>query len=193
MGSNKGYLVFMLHAHLPYVLNHGRWPHGTDWLNEAAAETYLPLLSVLRRLEADGIRSALTIDLSPVLAEQMALPAFPEEFRSYLRYKISAARQDYMEFKGRGEREMMPLAEYWEGFYQQALEFFEKLQGDLIGEFRRLQEAEVIEIMTCAATHGYLPLLASDASLRLQIETACASYRRLFGRAPRGIWLPECG
>mgnify|MGYP003290937383 CR=1 FL=1 len=43
--------VFTLHSHLPYVLNHGRWPHGSDWICEAAVDTYLPLLETLRRLE----------------------------------------------------------------------------------------------------------------------------------------------
>ena len=36
--------VFTLHSHLPYVLNHGRWPHGSDWICEAAIDTYLPLI-----------------------------------------------------------------------------------------------------------------------------------------------------
>ena len=27
--------VLALHSHLPWVLNHGRWPHGSDWLTEA--------------------------------------------------------------------------------------------------------------------------------------------------------------
>ena len=47
--------VLALHSHLPYVLNHGRWPHGSDWLCEAALETYLPLLEALRALDVDGV------------------------------------------------------------------------------------------------------------------------------------------
>jgi len=41
----EGYVVLVLHAHLPYVLSHGKWPHGSDWLCEAASETYIPLLN----------------------------------------------------------------------------------------------------------------------------------------------------
>ena len=48
------------------------------------------------------------------------------------------------------------------------------------------------EIITCAATHGYLPLLARDESIHLQLRTAVETHRRHFGRSPRGIWLPEC-
>ncbi len=50
-----------------------------------------------------------------------------------------------------------------------------------------------IEIITTAATHGLLPLLANHPpSIRAQIFTARDHYRSCFGRDPRGIWLPEC-
>ena len=49
-----GSFTFILHAHLPYVLSHGKWPHGTDWLCEAAGETYIPLLNVFNRLAEEG-------------------------------------------------------------------------------------------------------------------------------------------
>jgi 1,4-alpha-glucan branching enzyme len=47
--------VLALHSHLPYVLNHGRWPHGSDWISEAAIDTYLPLLAALRQLRSSRI------------------------------------------------------------------------------------------------------------------------------------------
>jgi len=50
----RGYASIVLHSHLPYVLSHGRWPHGTDWLCEAAAETYLPIVRILNELVAEG-------------------------------------------------------------------------------------------------------------------------------------------
>ncbi len=55
LGSYYGHFVFMLHAHIPYVVSHGKWPYGTDWLAEAAAETYLPLLNTLSELENEGM------------------------------------------------------------------------------------------------------------------------------------------
>ena len=54
MPEPLGYFTFVLHSHLPYVIGHGRWPHGMDWLNEAAAESYLPLLKVFNRLADEG-------------------------------------------------------------------------------------------------------------------------------------------
>ena len=47
--------VLMLHSHSPYVLNHGRWPHGSVWICEAAIDTYLPLLEKLKGLEDENI------------------------------------------------------------------------------------------------------------------------------------------
>ena len=50
-----------------------------------------------------------------------------------------------------------------------------------------------MEIITCAATHGFLPLMEKHpGSVRAQILIARDEYQKAFGRKPRGIWLPEC-
>src|SRR5215831_5624593 len=90
----RGFLNFTLHAHLPYVVNHGTWPHGMEWLLEAAAETYLPLLRVLRNLERDNVPFHCNLNLSPILLEQLAHPAFRAEFQRYLQRKITSASED---------------------------------------------------------------------------------------------------
>ena len=69
-----GHLLFVLHTHLPWVLGHGRWPHGEAWLHEATAECYLPLLRLLDRLEKEGRKGSITLGLTPVLAEMLASP-----------------------------------------------------------------------------------------------------------------------
>src|SRR5436309_12897262 len=92
--SQLGYVSFTLHSHLPYVVNHGTWPHGLEWLHEAAAETYLPLLRVLGNLERDGIALNCNLNLSPILLEQLAHPVFKAEFSKYLDRKILSARED---------------------------------------------------------------------------------------------------
>ena len=70
------HFVLTLHSHLPWVLNHGRWPHGSDWLCEAALDTYLPLLDHLQGLQGDGVTAPVTLGLPPVLANQLASPRF---------------------------------------------------------------------------------------------------------------------
>ena len=82
--------VLMLHSHLPWVLNHGRWPHGSDWLCEAALDCYLPLLETLHGLERDGIPAPMTIGLTPVLANQLVSPAFATEMEQFLAVRLAA-------------------------------------------------------------------------------------------------------
>jgi 1,4-alpha-glucan branching enzyme len=188
----SGFLSFTLHAHLPYVVNHGTWPHGLEWLLEAAAETYLPLLRVLHGLQRDGIALKANLNISPILLEQLAHPVFREEFPQYVQRKIVSAQEDEAYFHQNGEQHFAETARYWQKFFTQALEDFQALDGDIIRGFREAQQAGLIEIITCAATHGYLPLLGTDESVHAQVETGVATHERHIGRRPRGIWMPEC-
>ena len=191
--NSAGFLTFTLHAHLPYVVNHGTWPHGMEWLHEAAAETYLPLLRVLGRLERDGIGLHCNLNLSPVLMEQLTHPVFVAEFPHYVTRKIVAAREDEAFFLQSGEMHFAETARFWHRFFTQALEDFQALDGNIVRGFRRFHEAGLIDIITCAATHGYLPLLGTDESVRAQIRVAVDTHIRHIGQHPTGIWVPECG
>ena len=193
MSTSIGSFTFVLHAHLPYVLSHGRWPHGTDWLNEAASETYIPILDVLYDLVEEGLSPKLTMGITPVLSEQMAHPAFRAELEPYLETKIEAAIKDQQTFLRSGDRREADLARMWElHFTRIRNHFHERYDGNLVAAYRRLQDQGHIEIITCAATHGYLPLLSQDVSVQAQIKQAVAAHTRLYGRPPRGMWLPEC-
>ena len=189
---SKGYLSIVLHSHLPYVLSHGRWPHGTDWLCEAAAETYLPILRILGELINEGCHPKLTIGLSPVLCEQLADKSFKNEFIAYLNQKIKAAQHDAEEFFKYDQDQMLENAHLWENWYGRTLDHFNDIGHDILYEFRKLQDGGYVEIITCGATHGYYPLLSRDESLQAQTKAAVKNYEKHFGRKPRGIWLPEC-
>lgn len=85
------------------------------------------------------------------------------------------------------------LAEWYKNFYEGIQSAFNQRFGrDIVGAFRRLQDEGYIEITTSAATHGYLPLFSRDSSIRGQLKAGVASYKRMFGKQPTGIWLPEC-
>ncbi len=43
----RGELAIVLHTHMPYVEGFGTWPFGEEWLWEAIAGCYLPLLDLL--------------------------------------------------------------------------------------------------------------------------------------------------
>lgn len=188
-----GSFSFVLHSHLPYVLSHGQWPHGTDWLHEATLGCYLPLLKALRSLAAKGLTPRVTLGITPVLAEQLTDPSFHEEFTDYVHKRLDFAEQNQREFQDLGQKDMAALAGLWFDLYAGLNDFYhQELGQDIIGAFSRLQEENQIEIITCGATHGYLPLLSLDASVRFQVAQGIMTYRRHFGRDPKGIWLPEC-
>ncbi len=191
--QSVGFLSLVLHAHQPYVLHHGTWPHGLEWLLEAASETYLPLLRTIRRLEADGIRFSANVSLSPVLLEQLAHADFRAELPKYLQRKIVSAREDAAFFQQAEEFHLLSLARHWEVVFQEALDDLDSLDGNLIAGFRQAEQSGSIGLLTTAATHGYAPLLGTDGSLRAQFQTAVSAHQRHLGKQPRGVWLPECG
>lgn len=189
----RGYLTLTLHAHLPWVVHHGTWPHGLEWLWEAAAETYLPLLRLLKNLERDGLALKANVNLSPVLLEQLAHPTFQAQFPEYLNRKILAAQEDEAYFRQSGEEHFAHIARYWQHFFAQVLEDFEALDRDLVRAFRHFNDSGSIEVITCCATHGYMPLLGTDESIRAQVQTGVTTHERHLGCRPRGMWAPECG
>lgn len=188
-----GTFSFVLHSHIPYVLAHGRSPHGTDWLSEAAAETYLPLLDVCNRLVAEGISPKITLGLTPVLVEQLADPSFHDELSNYLRGKIHSAQANREQFESDGNYHLAYLARWWDDWYSRILSEFEtRYSRNIVGGFKALQDAGHIEIITSSATHGYAALLSQDTSIQAQVKEGIAAYERHFGRVPKGYWLPEC-
>jgi len=164
-----------------------------EWLHEAAAETYLPLLRMLNRLETDGIGFHANLVLSPILLEQLVHPTFVAEFPRYLSRKMVAAREDESFFEQSGESRYAELARMWHSFFAEALRDFEALNADLVSGFRRYRDAGMLDLLTSCATHSYLPLLGTDESVRAQVRLAVETHERHLGEQPRGIWSPECG
>jgi 1,4-alpha-glucan branching enzyme len=189
-----GYLIIFLHSHIPYVLSHGKWPHGEVWLNEASAESYIPILDTLYSLVEEGYSPNIVIGITPVLGEQLKDERFKKSFLEYLDMKIEASEKDEEEFKNINNYSLQNLARMWQKFYINVKEnFLNKYNSDIIGAFKKLQDENHIEIITSAATHSYLPLLSSDKSIEFQLKLGIESYKRNFQIDPAGIWLPECG
>ena len=70
----------VLHTHMPYVEGFGTWPFGEEWLWEAIAASYLPLLDVL-----DRHPGKVTLCITPVLADQLEAPGALERCLAFLR------------------------------------------------------------------------------------------------------------
>ena len=191
---HAGNLIMILHTHLPWVLHHGTWPHGVDWLTEAIAECYIPLLNMCNELVGDGIIPKITLDISPILCEQLEHPDTKNIFIEYCDKKSAAALEDHNNFiNWNYDGHHIYLAKWWSEWYQKRKDdFIYKYDKSIIKGLRDLQSKGAIEIMTCGATHGYLPLLGYDKSANLQMKLASENYKKHFGRKPRGTWLPEC-
>ncbi|MGC8874909.1 MAG: glycoside hydrolase family 57 protein [Chloroflexia bacterium] len=195
----KGYLTFVLHSHMPYVRQAGRWPFGEEMLHEAMAETYLPLLNALHDLRADGVPYRLTVGITPILAEQLADPEVLDHFEAFLLEEVERAHGDVERFQkaqssSPDAAHLLYLARFYEERYRSLLGTFrERFHRDLVGAFHLLQDEGYIEILTSAATHAYLPLMERDSTIYGQLRIGVTTYLRHFGRLPRGIWLPECG
>jgi len=190
---HKGYLAIVLHGHLPYV----RHPEHEDfleedWLYEAITETYVPLIWVLEKLAEENVNFRLTMTLSPTLISMLSDPLLQERYLLHINRLIELAHKEIERTAWQGQ--FNSLARMYLEQFTLARDTFNRLQRNLVNAFRALQDAGKLEIITCAATHGYFPLMdVCRESIRAQVKVAVAHYEKTFGRKPRGIWLPECG
>lgn len=189
----QGYLAVVLHAHLPYVRHPERPDYlEEDWFYEAVIETYLPLLDTWRRLLADGVPCRMTVSLSPTLMSMFRDSLLMGRCERRIERLIELAEKEVV--RTRFEPEFNETARLYLSRFRRAHRLYtEELGRDLIGGFRALQDQGAIEIITCPATHGYLPLMIHREAVRAQIQIGIDYYRAQFGRNPRGFWLSECG
>ncbi len=165
------------------------WPHGEEMIHEAIAETYLPLARTLRAWERDRIPARLTLGLTPILLEQLADRDVLDSFVAYVEVEIAAAERDA---RHADSAERAALAGFYVRFYRDTLALFDEIGGDLVGAFRHARHVGLIDTLTCAATHAYLPLLDRDSTIASQLDVGRATSRRHLGASTGGIWLPEC-
>jgi len=192
-GQEKGYLALVLHAHLPYV-RHPEYDEflEEDWFFEALTETYIPLIEAFDRLVEEGIDFRLTVSLTPTLISMMSDPLLQYRYIRHLNKLIDLANREIERTRWTPEFHELALMYYWKLTRARQI-YLERYNSRLIPAFKRFQDLGTVEIITCAATHGFLPLMLNETAMRAQIKIAAAHYEKHFGRRPRGIWLPECG
>jgi 1,4-alpha-glucan branching enzyme len=177
-----GALAIVLHTHMPYVEGFGTWPFGEEWLWEAIAGSYLPLLEVL-----EG-GAPLTLSLTPVLCDQLEAPGLLGRLESFLAVvRRETHERDAAGLRAAGELALAAEIERSWADYERAGERLRRIDGDILGALAPHAS------WTSSATHAILPLLASDAAVREQLHSGIASHRRRFtGDWQGGLWLPEC-
>lgn len=189
----QGFLNLVLHAHLPFVRHPDDVdPLEEDWLYEAITETYLPLLKLLDKLRRDDICDAFTLVLTPTLLNMLDDSLLQTRYVRRLEQLIELAKKEIVRTKN--QPEFHHVAKMYLTLFQDAYDLFCDQYGkNIIQGFRQFQESGQIEIISCAATHGYLPLMLEKEAIRAQILQGVKTYERFFHKKPQGFWLPECG
>jgi len=188
----QGYLSIVLHAHLPFVRHpeHEKFLEE-NWLFEAITETYIPLIQIMDGWLRDGMDTRLTLTLTPTLCSMLLDPLLQERYLRHLSGLIELAEKEVVRTHWDGG--LKPLAEMYHQRFIGIRDTYHAYGRNVVGAFRKFQERGKLEIITCAATHAVLPLIATHPqSVRAQILVARDHYRSCFGCDPRGIWLPEC-
>lgn len=190
----KGYLSLILHAHLPFV----RHPEYSDsfeenWFFESITETYLPLLKVYEKLVNEGVQFKITMTISPPLMEMFNDKLLIDRYTKHLELLMELAEKETHRLKD--DPSFKPLAYMYLHEFKELYDLFvNKYRKNLISAFKKFQDWGYLEIITCGATHGFLPLMqVNPQAVRAQVAIGAANYRKHLGRSPRGIWLPECG
>ncbi|QDE89902.1 glycoside hydrolase [Myxococcus xanthus] len=191
---SQGSLALVLHAHLPFV----RHPEHEDfleedWLYEAISETYLPLLQVFDGLAEDGVPFRLAMTLSPTLVSMLRDELLMSRYARRLDLLCELGAREV--HRTRDDATFGPIARFYRDHFESLRRaFHDRYKRDLVAAFRRLQDAGYLDILTCNATHGFLPLMQQvPEAVRAQVTVAANHYRQHFGRDSAGIWLAECG
>ncbi|MEW6424397.1 MAG: 1,4-alpha-glucan branching protein domain-containing protein [Bacillota bacterium] len=188
-----GYLAVILHAHLPYL----RHPEGKEhleerWLFESITECYIPLVKVLENLSRDGVDFRLTISLSPPLMAMLTDSVLMHRYANYLDLLLELGEKEVR--RTAGHPEFGPLAAFYrENLLRIKKAFAQDYGWNILNAFKFFQASGKVELITTAATHGYLPLMCTEEARRAQIGVAVDAFTGCFGFSPRGFWLPECG
>jgi len=189
-----GYWCPVLHAHLPYV-RHPEFPEfmEEDWFFEALTETYIPMVIVLDGLLEDGVDYRLTMTLSPTLLSMMGDELLLGRYRRYLDRLVDLSGREIERTQREAPRFTELARTYLHDFTRVRRVFCETYGSDIVRAFRRHRDAGGLEVLTCGATHGFLPLMDPvPQAVRAQVQVGVDHYRRVLGRQPEGIWLPEC-
>ena len=194
MNKPKGYVSFVLHAHLPFIHH----PESEDyleeqWLFEAISETYIPLLLNFKKLVEEKVDFRITMSLTPPLLNMLDNKLLQKRYIAYLKEHIELAKKEIQ--RTSDNEKINELSKYYFERYSNDLHIFKDVyKCNLINGFKYFQDLGVLEIITCGATHGYFPILyVTEQTVKAQIAVGVQTYEKYFGKKPRGIWLPECG
>jgi 1,4-alpha-glucan branching enzyme len=190
----NGYMILMLHMHLPFV----RHPEHEsfleeNWLFEAISETYLPLLRMFDRLEADKVPFRVAVAISPTLVAMLEDELLQERYVRHLEMLLELGDRELERTKD--DPALHTIARMYRELFQQNYDdFIERYERRILRGFDYYSKKGRVELLTSAATHAYLPVYeAYPETVNVQVQLASREHQRVFGKSARGFWLPECG
>jgi 1,4-alpha-glucan branching enzyme len=188
----SGYLALVLHAHLPFVRHPEHARHLEErWFYEALVECYLPLLDAFDRLADEGVPFALTMSVTPPLAAMMKDDLLRRRFHEHLARVEALAQREMVRLYG--DSRFAPVATFYRDHLARMRGVWDRHGGDVLAGLVRHWDAGRLELITCSATHCYLPgMLPAREGIRPQLELGVLGFERLVGRRPVGAWLAEC-
>ncbi|HEO63766.1 MAG TPA: DUF1957 domain-containing protein [Candidatus Omnitrophica bacterium] len=190
--KEKGYLSIVLHAHLPYV-RHPEYDEFIEerWLFEAITETYIPLIEMFRRLRNEGVSFRLTMSITPTLANMLKDELLQDRYLKHIEKLIELAEKEIGRTQNSPFNRLARM--YCDEFKRARHVFADEYNRNILNAFKEYQDAGFLEIITCGATHGFMPLMINPESVKAQVRVGIQTYQEVFGKKPSGIWLPECG
>jgi 1,4-alpha-glucan branching enzyme len=189
-----GNIVFLLHAHLPYVRHPENQRHLEEsWYFEAVIESYIPLLNLMLKLKSIAPEARLALSISPTLLEMISDRVLSERLIAHMDGLIELTEHEVR--RTDGDPHFAPITEMYLGVLKQArLTLLESYNGSLLEPLIELAGSDNIELITTAATHAYLPNLSPiPEAVKRQIRTGLDCFESHIGVRPKGFWLPESG
>lgn len=192
--SAPGKIHLLLHAHLPFVREpaYDRFLEE-NWFFEAMAETYLPIVQMLCRLQSRGVPGTLNLSVSSSLLAMLTDPLLLRKFTRHLHMQMELLEKE--KERARGNDEVLPVVDFYYRREVALIDFWERdCKCEIVPALKRLEESGKLSLLTCVGTHPFLPAYQSDIeAVRLQLGVTVRAFESAFGRKPRGLWLPECG
>ena len=192
--SAPGKIHLLLHAHLPFV----REPEydrflEENWFFEAMAETYLPIIQMLRRLQEKGVPGTLNLSVSSALLAMLTDSLLLEKFTRHLHRQMELIEKERE--RAVGNDDIAPVVDF---YYRRQVALIDTWERDcaceIVPALKQLEDCGKLNLLTCVGTHPFLPAYQSDAqAIRLQLGVTVRAFEEAFGRRPSGLWLPECG
>lgn len=133
----------------------------------------------------------MTLAISPTLLSMLDDDLIVARFRTHLAKTVELAGKEVKRTADQPQEHR--IAKMYVERFRAIIAYCRKWDFQLIKAFRHVADSGCLELITCAATHSFLPFVETEEAIRAQLQVGIDTHERILGRRPKGIWLPECG